>query len=491
MNLLNNINGFLKEFKAIMLMLNFFLISGATFASDINPVSIDLYASSQQENSLVVSTVLTNRSSKALYLLKWGTPFEETLGADIFDVQYNNQSVKYIGRLYNRGEYKDKDFILIQAGESIESSIDLYDNYQINKNGLYSISYKGQIHYRPAVFIKGESFALQRAEPTGTDTEIYFNATFERKISYDLPPGFTNCSIEQSEIVSRAQDFASDMAQVASDAMNNASVPTIGQRYVQWFGAADVTRHNTVKTNLNNIFNVFETKKINYSCKNACDGGAVAYVFSASPYSIYLCSPFWEQAETGKDSMAGIIIHELSHFSVVAGARDVTYGYNSSIGIALQRPDDAIRGADNYKYFAENTPFITMDDAVPIVDDYGDSIADAYPISFNTHLTIQGQIGEITDKDFFAFNISAPGRLKIYTTEYKVDTIGMLYDENGTLIADNDDYDNDPNFGLFLDVNPSQYYLSVEPGVIIVGNYRLHFEFVPRVNIPVINYLLD
>ena len=56
------------------------------------------------------------------------------------------------------------------------------------------------------------------------------------------------------------------------------------------------------------------------------ESGTYAYVYPDSPYQVYLCGAFWSAPNTGTDSRAGTIIHELSHFTVVAGTNDWAYG---------------------------------------------------------------------------------------------------------------------------------------------------------------------
>jgi peptidyl-Lys metalloendopeptidase len=59
---------------------------------------------------------------------------------------------------------------------------------------------------------------------------------------------------------------------------------------------------------------------------------------------------------TGTDSKSGTIIHELSHFNIIAGTRDNVYSQNACRQLAIDNPSVAITTADNHEYFAENTP---------------------------------------------------------------------------------------------------------------------------------------
>jgi hypothetical protein len=98
----------------------------------------------------------------------------------------------------------------------------------------------------------------------------------------------------------------------------------------------------------------------------------VAYVHPGAPVEIYLQSSFFQQPETGPNSQAAILVHELSHLPQGANTEDLAYGqtncrdlvYETSnpVGQSLwapwyQMPDtDAYAGnplanADSFRYF--------------------------------------------------------------------------------------------------------------------------------------------
>ncbi len=59
------------------------------------------------------------------------------------------------------------------------------------------------------------------------------------------------------------------------------------------------------------------------------------------------------------------MIHELMHFTVVAGTHDHAYGQTDARALAVSNPVDAVDNSDNHEYFVENTPVIA--DAAPAV----------------------------------------------------------------------------------------------------------------------------
>ncbi|CAF3733890.1 unnamed protein product [Rotaria sp. Silwood1] len=56
----------------------------------------------------------------------------------------------------------------------------------------------------------------------------------------------------------------------------------------------------------------------------------------------------------GTDSKAGTLVHEVSHFSIVAGTDDYAYGQSSALALAKTNPAKARMNADNHEFFTEN-----------------------------------------------------------------------------------------------------------------------------------------
>ena len=65
---------------------------------------------------------------------------------------------------------------------------------------------------------------------------------------------------------------------------------------------------------------------------------------------------FWAADVTGTDSRGGTLLHELSHFDVVAATDDHVYGQAGAAELARTAPDRAVNNADSHEYFGENTP---------------------------------------------------------------------------------------------------------------------------------------
>ena len=63
---------------------------------------------------------------------------------------------------------------------------------------------------------------------------------------------------------------------------------------------------------------------------------------------------------TGTDSKGGTLVHEMSHFTVVAGTNDWAYGQQAAAQLAAGNPARAVANADTHEYFGENTPHLDL-----------------------------------------------------------------------------------------------------------------------------------
>jgi peptidyl-Lys metalloendopeptidase len=162
---------------------------------------------------------------------------------------------------------------------------------------------------------------------------------------------FSRCSNAQQETIAGAVLAAQAMAQDADGYLQRKD---LGRRYSGWFGAVDATRSSTVAHHFLAIKDAFASKPVTVDC--GCNESYYAYVYPNQPYKIYVCKAFWSAPMTGTDSKGGTLVHEMSHFTVVAGTDDLAYGQSAAGQLAVSDPDKAIQNADSHEYFGENTP---------------------------------------------------------------------------------------------------------------------------------------
>jgi peptidyl-Lys metalloendopeptidase len=323
--------------------------------------------------------VLKNTSKESKHVLKWHTPLEG-FNSNMFRVDTEGTRARYLGRLIKRGVPKPEDYIVLKPGESVSANVDIAEAYDIVKAGDYRVAYKARLldvkGERPAKMAAGE-FLFTRKEmvsPVAT-----FRLVEERKtrlakgIALDWRPvaakkgamgiSFRNCTPEQEKEIAEAHTEAVRLAKEARSILTRTKVKERpgADRFETWFGTYDKKRYATISSHFLKIRDALSKKNVVFN--SDCDPryrDAYAYVSPSNPYEIYLCNAFWKAPVLGTDCRAGVMIHEISHFYVVAETDDHVYGQNESQDLAKTDPDNAIDNADSHEYFAENDPQVPM-----------------------------------------------------------------------------------------------------------------------------------
>jgi peptidyl-Lys metalloendopeptidase len=301
------------------------------------------------KDDVAVTVTLTNVSSRTVKLLKWHTPangVEESL----FEVTRNGQAVPYIGRHYKRAAPTAEDFIALAPGESLTRTVSLAGVYDLSETGSYSIRFAGATH-------DGDEAASHFASNSVTvwaegRPNVFPEAEGERVVSaFGL--SFTNCTSTQQSTITSAVSSAKTITNNSVSYLTN-TTPGNTSRYKTWFGTYSSTNWSTAKSHFNAIKTAFDTKAVVVDC--SCRQSYYAYVYPTQPYKIYVCNAFWSAPMTGTDSKSGTLVHEMSHFNVVAATDDHAYGQTAAKNLAISSPTKALDNADNHEYFAENTP---------------------------------------------------------------------------------------------------------------------------------------
>ena len=303
---------------------------------------------------VLVMVTLSNPTKHSLRILKWFTPADE-VEEPIFNVKVDGMPVSYTGAIYKRPAATGTDYITLKPGVSIVYQVNLGDFYDLSASGQYEISYDV------------ESYNLYNERGNGSSTpDLLSSETIHLKVegrkpkgkpTPPLPPGpggtaFNACSSTQQSTLISARQQAAAYASESENYLFGISSGTV--RYDEWFGLFSSSRHNTVKTHFTALSNAWDTASVTFDC--GCKKPYYAYVYPNQPYNIYLCRVFWSAPLTGTDSKAGTLIHEMSHFYVVASTDDFVYGQSGARALADTNPDNAVMNADNHEYFAENNP---------------------------------------------------------------------------------------------------------------------------------------
>jgi peptidyl-Lys metalloendopeptidase len=322
-------------------------------------------ASFTMTDEVAVTFALTNRGEDSLRVLHWLTPLRG-VSNDLFVVTRDGEPVTYTGRMVKWAAPTENDYIEIAPGETVSSVIDLSSVYDMSVTGNYSVRYRAILNDREnrdpdvmeteAAGAKGEEAGFVASNQISLFVEGH-------ELQVPVPDeefsmgiagigGYTSCSNSQKTALQTAHANAGT---ISTKAYNNlVSYPTGSTLYKTWFGTYLSSRFSTVKSHFTNLKSTFATKTFTFDC--SCTDSAYAYVYPSQPYKVYLCQAYWSAPAMGRDSKAGTLVHETSHFTVVAATQDYVYGATGAKNLAKTSPAKAVKNADNHEYFAEDQP---------------------------------------------------------------------------------------------------------------------------------------
>lgn len=350
----------MKNYKIAAIALAL-LTSNAALAKGIEvSLSSDMNSITAKDD-LTLNITFTNTESTPLKLLEWYIPTQETKES-LFKVKKDGLRHEYFGAHAKRAAPQESDYIELQPHQSVSYQVELTGMYDLSATGSYDIQYaadfKGLVRDIDSknrsskiasnvvnVWIegRGDSYAEMRQQAMQDIISI-------QGVSYTGA-----CTNSEKSSIQSALSAANSITDNSVAYLQNESSNKYNPRYDTWFGTYSSSRWNTVRNHFYAIQDAIDNKNLTFDC--SCNQGYYAYVYPTQPYKVYLCNAFWSAPTTGTDSKAGTIVHELSHFNVVAGTDDLAYGQSAAKSLANSSPSSAIRNADSHEYFAENTPY--------------------------------------------------------------------------------------------------------------------------------------
>jgi peptidyl-Lys metalloendopeptidase len=341
----------------------FALPFGAAFAAQ--PLAVDIMPASDAKATGgflgAIEFTMRNTSAAPVRVLKYQTPFFG-VEADLFRVSLGKDEVPYVGMLVKRGRPTATDYLTIAPGEALSATVDLSAYYDLAKSGQYLVQYDtllqdAEHEGRPLEKGAGVPLELQSAPVSlWIDGSDLFLDKSEPFLPYGMlakaTPRFESCSTTRQSALNTALSSARGYSQNSANYLNAGNR---GARYTTWFGTYSSGRYATVDSHFDAIDYALDNAQITFNC--SCTQSYYAYVYPSQPYRIYLCNAFWSAPNTGTDSRAGTLVHEMSHFDVVANTDDLAYGQTACKNLARSQPSRAVRNADSHEYFGENTPF--------------------------------------------------------------------------------------------------------------------------------------
>ncbi|CAD1793340.1 protease [Xanthomonas arboricola pv. juglandis] len=308
-----------------------------------------------------IAVTVTNNGSQIARVPTYQLPLQ-SLDNGILEVSRDGAPVTYTGRLVKRGLPKAADFTILKPGQTVQGVVDLAAAYDLSTSGNYTIRVSSPLQY--ASLADGSLLKTADGKPAvaGSAPLTVWLDGVNRGVQRRMAIGptavvngvnYLNCSTTRTSQAGSAVTAARAYSQNARNYLNAGST---GARYTTWFGAYNASRYSRVSSNFVNIDNALDQNNGQITINCDCTDSAYAYVYANAPYEIYVCNAFWSAPTQGTDSKAGTLVHEMSHFTAVAGTQDRVYGQSGARNLAISNPAQAITNADSHEYFAENTP---------------------------------------------------------------------------------------------------------------------------------------
>lgn len=338
-------------------------------AGQNNPLRVGIVAVTGGADDFLgaVEISITNTGKQTVRLPKWQLPNDE-FDAKLFSISYNGAPVAYEGKMVKRGVPVAADFAILQPGQTYRRTVDLSAGYDLSRTGQYVVTFRAplqhastsdrvMLHQANGLPMSAQSAPLQ----LWVDGIDQLGGTKLAAAKKPVGPSavvngvnYVGCTTARTSSAGQAVVQARAYAENAKGYLNGG---TVGPRYTTWFGAYTSSRYSTARSHFQAIDTALDQNNGQITINCGCTSSAYAYVYANQPYQIYVCNAFWNAPLTGTDSKAGTLVHEMSHFTVVAGTDDHAYGQSAAKSLATSNPTNALDNADNHEYFAENTPF--------------------------------------------------------------------------------------------------------------------------------------
>lgn len=327
-------------------------------------IEVALDTAAKDAGSGKIDYQLVNNSATTIHVLRWQTPVDG-VSADLFRVVRDGEEVAYTGMMVKRVAPRAEDYIELKPGEGISAEVDLSAYYDMRSGGRFEVSYtrdasdvvreaalatKGGVDTGVAAFDLARGTVEVHVDAAASPLDMSIDALGPSPLA--ATNSFVSCSNTRQTQLATARNSS---VTYANNSKSYLTAGTLGSRYTWWFGSYTSARYSTVRSHFTNIASALSSQPYTFNC-SCTDSGTYAYVYPTQPYKVWLCGAFWAAPNTGTDSRAGTLVHETSHFNVVAGTDDWAYGQTAAHNLATSNPTKAVDNADNHEYFAENTP---------------------------------------------------------------------------------------------------------------------------------------
>ncbi|XP_019854646.1 PREDICTED: uncharacterized protein LOC109583652 isoform X2 [Amphimedon queenslandica] len=233
----------------------FCLVTYLTCALSANgwPVSLDM-ACNKALSAVACTFEFTNDANENLYLLKRGTPLEGLISRFI-TVSVAGSPIEYDGPFVHRLPPTKDEFVLLKAGESISTTVQITDAFSIDTDGLYTVQYSRPLQYLSVDEMSELSNGLIMESTVQESIHIYLEDTRvllkprgpEETDKVDYTVNIESCS--SASFVGGTAANNKGTLDAHKKLCSGIDKVNIGNNtlYVKWFGAFTSARETKVK----------------------------------------------------------------------------------------------------------------------------------------------------------------------------------------------------------------------------------------------------
>jgi len=122
--------------------------ASASLAAGLPPLrcALGVPASARVGRPLPLRLTLHNRGRQTLWLLVWGTPFEQAWLAPFVSVQRDGRPLDYRGAVVKRGDPGDDEYLAIAPGQRRQATLDLAEAFDLDAPGHYHVQPQLRLH---------------------------------------------------------------------------------------------------------------------------------------------------------------------------------------------------------------------------------------------------------------------------------------------------------------------------------------------------------
>lgn len=335
-----------------------------------------------------VRVIASNPSAEAVRFLYWNTPFDPLCPMGLTVEADALPPAPYRGPRARYAFDPEVSLVTVPPAGRLEREVDVSTNYRLPATTTYTLGFEGTLRGVAGDALVDAPCNLSELETGSGRTELRLAAVSTDDL---FPPAFPSAALQSDAcdiplcwnsyyeppltcVLGRAR-YAHARVEGGTAAQrtvvrravdrlfNHIALPgpyrlevRDGPEYRRWFGAFTESRARLVRQAISGIRGQSVCKSFVIHILPGCINPDTIAMFrkpdADNRYgALGLCARYFRERETGFDSQAGTLAHELSHG--YGDTVDHEYGVYCCQRLAARRPDLAVRNADSIQYYLE------------------------------------------------------------------------------------------------------------------------------------------